>query len=223
MPSAQVHPGHSSSAAESTYHKPDKTSCLPAQWQSQENQLDLLRQFLDHRGNLADFAFARGITIEQLCDWLDSPPTVARIERMKALADRQSELIARLARPDALKALADLVASHEATPAQRRLAAATLLRAGDKLSRPGNPSVHPEPSIQDASPPHPSARPAPPTPPDFPGRKETPEESPPVPQVSGSLPSDEPTAHEMLSRAPNPVYATAPVRPGIDGIVVVAN
>lgn len=223
MPFIANRPARSTSAASSTDHTPDSPGNLPEPWQSQEDQLDLLRQFLDHRGNLADFAFTRGITLEQLYDWLESPQITTRIKQMEDLADRQSALIARLARPDALKALADLVTSPDATPAQRRLAAATLLRASDKLSRPDSRKVHAEPSIQDASPPHPSACPAPPAPPDFPGRKETPEESPPVPRISEELPADEPTAHEMLSRAPNPVYATAPVRPGIDGIVVVAN
>ena len=52
------------------------------------------------------------------------------------MANRQSALLATLIRPDALKALADVIISPDSTPAQRRLAASAVLRACNKLNKP---------------------------------------------------------------------------------------
>ena len=109
---------------------------LPPEWQSPKAQDTLLREYINHRGNFADFALDRGLSIDQLYDWLHSEQVIEKCKRLEAMANRQSALLATLIRPDALKALADVIISPDSTPAQRRLAASAVLRACDRLNRP---------------------------------------------------------------------------------------
>ena len=109
---------------------------LPPEWQSPKAQDTLLREYVNHRGNFADFALDRGISIDQLYDWLHSEQVIEKCKCLEAMANRQSALLATLIRPDALKALADVIISPDSTPSQRRLAASAVLRACDKLNKP---------------------------------------------------------------------------------------
>ena len=109
---------------------------LPPEWQSPKAQDTLLREYINHRGNFADFALDRGLSIDQLYDWLHSEQVIEKCKRLEAMANRQSALLATLIRPDALKALADVIISPDSTPSQRRLAASAVLRACDKLPKP---------------------------------------------------------------------------------------
>ena len=155
-------PAHSTPAANSTNHAPDRPDAashpeahpetstphrtlsemffrpfpeLPPEWQSPKAQDTLLREYVNHRGNFADFALDRGISIDQLYDWLHSEQVIEKCKRLESMANRQSALLATLIRPDALKALADVIISPDSTPAQRRLAASAVLRACDKLTK----------------------------------------------------------------------------------------
>ena len=171
MSRTATRPAHSTPAANSTNHAPDRPDSgvrpeayethtearaaptptphrtlselffrpfpeLPPEWQSPKAQDTLLREYVNHRGNFADFALDRGISIDQLYDWLHSEQVIEKCKRLEAMANRQSALLATLIRPDALKALADVIISPDSTPSQRRLAASAVLRACDKLNRP---------------------------------------------------------------------------------------
>ena len=168
MSRCTTRPAHSTPAANSTNHAPDRPDAgthadahpeshpaptptphrtlsemffrpfpeLPPEWQSPKAQDTLLREYINHRGNFADFALDRGISIDQLYDWLHSEQVIEKCKRLEAMANRQSALLATLIRPDALKALADVIISPDSTPSQRRLAASAVLRACDKLNKP---------------------------------------------------------------------------------------
>ena len=163
MSRCTTRPAHSTPAANSTNHAPDRPDAgihpdahpetstphrtlsemffrpfpeLPPEWQSPKAQDTLLREYVNHRGNFADFALDRGISIDQLYDWLHSEQVIEKCKRLEAMANRQSALLATLIRPDALKALADVIISPDSTPSQRRLAASAVLRACDKLNKP---------------------------------------------------------------------------------------
>jgi hypothetical protein len=150
MHAIESQPGSAALAAKSTDHNPhggpglplaDPGPDLPLQWQEPLAQDELLRQYIDHRGNLCEFSLSRGITIDQLDAWLQSERIVARINRLVDMSDRRSALIARLARPDALEALAQVVVSRDATPSQRRLAASTLVRVAERFTKESEPSA----------------------------------------------------------------------------------
>ena len=127
---------------------------LPPEWQSPKAQDTLLREYINHRGNFADFALDRGLSIDQLYDWLHSEQVIEKCKRLEAMANRQSALLATLIRPDALKALADVIISPDSTPSQRRLAASAVLRACDKLNKPARQSAHAAKPTSRAAPTH---------------------------------------------------------------------
>ena len=133
---------------------------LPPEWQSPKAQDTLLREYINHRGNFADFALDRGLSIDQLYDWLHSEQVIEKCKRLEAMANRQSALLATLIRPDALKALADVIISPDSTPSQRRLAASAVLRACDKLHKPpAAPPANTKPPPPAAHSPQPTASP----------------------------------------------------------------
>ncbi len=113
---------------------------LPERWRSPLAQDQLLSEYLTHHTNFAHFASTRGITVDQLFDWLHSEEVVDRKKRMEHMADDRAALIARLARPAAIDTLARTMLDPSALPKERRLAASALLRVTVRRDGPSSPT-----------------------------------------------------------------------------------
>jgi hypothetical protein len=186
---------------------------LPEKWRSPLAQDKLLDEYLVHYGSIAAFANARGLTVDQMYDWLHSEPVVERRRRLEEMANDRADLVAKLNRPAALERLAEIANNiHDIHPRERRLAASAIIRhtqAADRRAchhpaRPGDadaPRSEPAAPAKPESDNHPQPAPAraPHLKPPAPSRGH-PSPSHPLP-VSSALTSTQPRTRSGSTRS----------------------
>jgi hypothetical protein len=108
---------------------------MPEQWKSPEAQDQLLHEWLISMQSIPLFAKNRGLTVDQLFDWLHSEEITDRRKRLEYMAQQRAESLARLNLPDAIGTLAATMRDTNAYPKERRLAASAIVRAVAKADK----------------------------------------------------------------------------------------
>lgn len=108
---------------------------MPEQWRSPEAQDQLLHEWLITPQSIPAFAKARGLTVDQLFDWLHSEEITDRRKRLEYMAQLRAESLARLNLPDAIGTLAATMRDENAYPKERRMAASAIVRAVAKADK----------------------------------------------------------------------------------------
>jgi hypothetical protein len=107
------------------------------------------------------------LSLLELIDLLDSPQFIALLDRLNAIVERRAATIALHARPSALAGLEAVIATTT-SPETARKAAATLVRASDRVLTPKRahpqisttqPEAPPETDATSTSPPDPASTP----------------------------------------------------------------
>jgi len=170
---------------------------------------DLLESFLHWKGSMFDFARHCGLTIFTLLAWWKSEETQAAVNALQELADARRQVLARLHAPAAIETAAEVSQSPEATPPERRRAAALVLRHSTKTEKRESAS----PSLREGAGGRESQPSESPATPDAPlssslsesARRSESEPSEPVTHAPahGNIPSQDERAHASASLSPD--------------------